>query len=443
MKIKISSSPFSGLVFRGSISKRFFFEFYQFNLSLKQFLISFVLLLFLIPEASAQNFFPLKVGNAYQVIDDWYWNVGHFSGSGTDYQNSIVQSDTLINELLFYKFSNNFNYYPPINYDCLYRYDSLNQKLFVKTPYSPIIRLAVDFNTPLDSQYVSYINGEPINFISQGLSYKIVMGDTQLVYSMKHPQEDNIPLYIYEFSANIGLSKYKEYAVTTNMLYSHDQNIVAAIIDSLFYNQLILRVDSLYPVEDRPLDTFPYLLTISYTASYSALIDSFYLDVQHLRADTLVQTKKYNISTSNPHISFNLAGKLSGDKIKFRATITDTSIFYNVAHYPDTGWVVINVLPPILSVENENNPLSFNLAQNYPNPFNPITTISYQIPAPAYVTINVYDVLGNEIEILISEEKNAGSYDIGFDGSKLTSGIYYYRISAGEFSQTKKMILLK
>ena len=391
----------------------------------------------------AQNFFPLKVGNAYQVIDDWYWNVGHFSGSGTDYQNLIVQSDTLINGLLFYKFSNNFNYYPPINYDCLFRYDSLNQKLFVKTPYSPIIRLAVDFNTPLDSQYISYINGEPINFISQGLSYKIVMGDTQLVYSMKHPQEDNIPLYNYEFSANIGLSKFKEYAVNTNSLFSHDQNIVAAIIDSLFYNQLILKVDSLYPVEDRPVDTFPFLLTVPYTASYTELIDSFYLDVEHIRADTLVQTKKYNISKSNPQISFNLFGMLSGDKIKFRATITDTSIFYNTAHYPDAGWVVMNVLPPILNVEEENLLSFYELAQNFPNPFNPTTKIKYQLPEPVFVTIKVYDVLGNEIETLVNEEKIAGSYDVDFDGNGLASGIYYYRITTGNFSQTKKMILIK
>ena len=391
----------------------------------------------------AQNFFPLKVGNAYQVIDDWYWNVGHFSGSGTDYQNLIVQSDTLINGLLFYKFSNNFNYYPPINYDCLFRYDSLNQKLFVKTPYSPIIRLAVDFNTPLDSQYISYINGEPINFISQGLSYKIVMGDTQLVYSMKHPQEDNIPLYNYEFSANIGLSKFKEYAVNTNSLFSHDQNIVAAIIDSLFYNQLILKVDSLYPVEDRPVDTFPFLLTVPYTASYTELIDSFYLDVEHIRADTLVQTKKYNISKSNPQISFNLFGMLSGDKIKFRATITDTSIFYNTAHYPDAGWVVMNVLPPILNVEEENLLSFYELAQNFPNPFNPTTKIKYQLPEPVFVTIKVYDVLGNEIETLVNEEKIAGSYDVDFDGNELASGIYYYRITTGNFSQTKKMILIK
>ncbi|MCW8996293.1 MAG: T9SS type A sorting domain-containing protein, partial [Psychromonas sp.] len=82
-------------------------------------------------------------------------------------------------------------------------------------------------------------------------------------------------------------------------------------------------------------------------------------------------------------------------------------------------------------------------AQNYPNPFNPITRIRYQLPEPAFVTIKVYDVLGNEIESLLRDEKIAGSYEVEFDGSALTSGIYYYRITEGNFSQTKKMILLK
>jgi hypothetical protein len=134
---------------------------------------------------------------------------------------------------------------------------------------------------------------------------------------------------------------------------------------------------------------------------------------------------------------------LPGDKIKLRATITDSSIFYNVDQYPDTGWVVINVLSPILSVENENAHLFYELVQNYPNPFNSITRIKYQIPEPAFVTIKVYDVLGNEIETLIKEEKIAGIYELEIDGSVLTSGIYYYRITARDFSETKKMILLK
>jgi hypothetical protein len=152
---------------------------------------------------------------------------------------------------------------------------------------------------------------------------------------------------------------------------------------------------------------------------------------------------QYNISKSNPHLTFNLNDLLVGDKIKLRATITDSSIFFNVAHFPDTGWVVINVLPPILNVDDGNNPFHFELSQNYPNPFNPITRIRYQIPEPAFVTIKVYDVLGNEMETVIKEEMTAGKYEIEFDGSKLSSGIYYYRITADDFIQTKKMILLK
>jgi hypothetical protein len=285
--------------------------------------------------------------------------------------------------------------------------------------------------------------GESKSFISQGISYKVVLGDTFLVYSMKHPMAGVDYEYTYEFAADLGLSKFRSYIISNGYENSDTHIILAAIVDSIRYNPFVLRVDSLYPVEDRPVDTFPFLLTIPYTASYTELIDSFYLDVQHLRADTLVQTKKYNISKSNPHISFNLAGKLSGDKIKFRVTMTDTSIFYNVAHYPDTGWVVMNVLPPILDVENRDTHLSFDLAQNYPNPFNPTTKIKYQIPEQVFVTIKVYDVLGKEIASLVNEEKLNGNYEVEFIGEGLASGIYYYRIIAGEFTQTRKMILLK
>ncbi len=186
------------------------------------------------------------------------------------------------------------------------------------------------------------------------------------------------------------------------------------------------------------------MITIPYTASYPALVDSFYLNVEHLRSDTLVQNKIFSLSKSNPsHLTLYLDSLHVWDKIKLRVTITDTSIYNNITHYPDTGWVVMNVLPHILSVKNENIPLTYNLAQNYPNPFNPITKIRYQIPEPAFVSIKIYDVLGNEIADLVNEEKNAGGFEIDFDGSELTSGIFYYRITAGNFNQTKKMILLK
>jgi hypothetical protein len=88
-------------------------------------------------------------------------------------------------------------------------------------------------------------------------------------------------------------------------------------------------------------------------------------------------------------------------------------------------------------------PNEFTLKQNYPNPFNPSTKIRYSLPEASFVKIIIFNLLGEEIQTLVSEEKNAGLHDIDFNASKLNSGIYLYRIEAGNFSQIKKMTLLK
>lgn len=88
-------------------------------------------------------------------------------------------------------------------------------------------------------------------------------------------------------------------------------------------------------------------------------------------------------------------------------------------------------------------PKSYSLNQNYPNPFNPITNIKYEIPKDIFVTIKIYDLLGREIKTLVNEFKNAGSYIVSFNGSELASGIYFYRIQAGNFVQVKRMVLIK
>jgi len=98
----------------------------------------------------------------------------------------------------------------------------------------------------------------------------------------------------------------------------------------------------------------------------------------------------------------------------------------------------------VTSVEDKNTlPVNYKLSQNYPNPFNSMTRIRYQIPELSLVTLRVYDVLGNEITSLVNDEKTVGNYQVGFDASSLSSGIYFYRLQAGEFVETKKMILLK
>ena len=88
-------------------------------------------------------------------------------------------------------------------------------------------------------------------------------------------------------------------------------------------------------------------------------------------------------------------------------------------------------------------PGKFSLSQNYPNPFNPSTIIRYQIPKNSFVNIKVYDVMGREVSALVNENLKAGTYEATFDGSNLSSGVYYYKITAGEFTDTRKMLLIK
>lgn len=111
-----------------------------------------------------------------------------------------------------------------------------------------------------------------------------------------------------------------------------------------------------------------------------------------------------------------------------------TGMFRNGVIYGDT----------ILTYVGSSAPnFLFILEQNYPNPFNPTTKIKYQIPEAGFISLIVYDILGREVATLVNEEKPTGSYDIEFDGSGLSSGVYFYKLQTGNFSSIKKMILMR
>ncbi|MFH1194259.1 MAG: metallophosphoesterase [bacterium] len=94
-------------------------------------------------------------------------------------------------------------------------------------------------------------------------------------------------------------------------------------------------------------------------------------------------------------------------------------------------------------IQDNNIPTVYALYQNFPNPFNPTTKINYQLPETSFVILKLYDVLGNEIETLVSEEQAAGFYQVYFDGKELSSGVYFYKIQAGNFIAVKKLVLIK
>ncbi len=141
-------------------------------------------------------------------------------------------------------------------------------------------------------------------------------------------------------------------------------------------------------------------------------------------------------STSSPNMTFyNRADLLTGDGC---VNITTG----NVQTYRPNVCFYTTVISGLGNSQN-NTPNNFTLYQNYPNPFNPVTKIQYDLPKKSYVTLSIYDVLGKLACTLVNETKDAGSYLIEYNASALPSGVYFYKIKAGEFSEVKKMILLK
>ncbi|GBD89246.1 Ycf48-like protein precursor [bacterium BMS3Abin03] len=148
-----------------------------------------------------------------------------------------------------------------------------------------------------------------------------------------------------------------------------------------------------------------------------------------------------------------------GETWSLQPRVTDRSL-YSAYGYLNGLWatgyngtILFNDKLIITDVIDSNNykerPNNYNILQNYPNPFNPSTKIKFTIAPPnlpggeAFVTLKVYDVLGREVATLVNEEKPPGSYEVEFDGSNLPSGVYFYRLKAGNYSQVKKMVLLR
>ena len=107
------------------------------------------------------------------------------------------------------------------------------------------------------------------------------------------------------------------------------------------------------------------------------------------------------------------------------------------------GHAIINGLTGFFEIGDVAFPELFNLIQNYPNPFNPSTTFAFTLPRSEFTTLKIYNILGSEVATLVSDKLQAGRYNYKFDGSNLARGVYYYQVSAGDFRDVKKMILLR
>ncbi len=130
----------------------------------------------------------------------------------------------------------------------------------------------------------------------------------------------------------------------------------------------------------------------------------------------------------------------------------DSSLIYAAQfNSPTNGWAfgtggaIYKYNSGLIGITNHHNniPLNIILHQNYPNPFNPETMIEFEIPGPSFVKLTLFDITGQEIETLVEQNMNAGSFKVEWDASKYSSGIYFYKIRAGDFTDIKKMVLIK
>ncbi len=126
----------------------------------------------------------------------------------------------------------------------------------------------------------------------------------------------------------------------------------------------------------------------------------------------------------------------------FNNVFTSGYVMRSASGFYDIATIKYSQVVSIAPVSSE-IPNSYSLSQNYPNPFNPVTSISFNIPVEEHVKLTIYDILGNEISVSVNESLAAGTYNVEFGSAELPSGVYFYKLSSGQFTDVKKMILVK
>jgi photosystem II stability/assembly factor-like uncharacterized protein len=187
-----------------------------------------------------------------------------------------------------------------------------------------------------------------------------------------------------------------------------------------------------------PVATNATLITqTGFTANWNASPDAngYYLDIS-----TNSNFSSFITGYNNRDVGTNTSFVISG-------LLPNTNHYYRVRAHNAAGTSpnsnVISVT--LVGVEDEEMPTEFNLEQNFPNPFNPSTNIQYKIPVASHVTLKVFDILGNEVATLVDEYQQPGGYNSKFSikNSQLSSGVYFYKIFSGDYTSTKKFILIK
>ncbi len=424
---------------------------------MKKYIFISIIFLSFTSQISSQNYFPLEVGNRWQYLSIEYGGI--FTIPDTNYYNASlfyneVLEDTLINNNLYYNFSQ--------NPDNLFRFLESDQKIFYRWENED--KLIMDFQLPTDSFFISYL----LSPDNQEVGANVISGNYWLfdtLFSCKG----------YRWSLTVDgalgqIVKYiPNYGIVADSFYYYDNaslsyevrilKLLQANISGNDYRGNELPEIIVDPITSLTDSSFNIPITVKHSNNIifpiSSSFDGFnYIDSVNLHSfyskdDSLVYNQSVAVVNEEGTEIWNINTVLNMQLLKddfefnYRIEAIDKGMFPHHSFSPDTGhykavWDTISSVKTLSYIVN-----SFSLSQNFPNPFNPLTTIIYLLPELSLVTLKVYDVLGNEIAILVNEELPAGEYEVEFNGTGIPSGIYFYQLNAGSFVAAKKMLMIK
>jgi hypothetical protein len=413
-------------------------------------LLAIILSMLIVNNNLFAQYLPLHTENKWQYL----YSSNTFEGTFRTLEIYEILEDTVVGDYTYYRTS--------FTDDALIRYSESENKLYIRCGDSDYVN--VDFNMTQGNIYqqafyclvtrnVSALNGIQ-NIFNKNLSY----GGYEYNGMNGYDQE----LYI----DSIGIS-YGEFIRYLPEYIQDETQIIEAIIvgpsgDTTLYTYHYKPVFIITPVTE--ISSWLFSLEFQVNHHYTIVVPdpspfnnglNFIKNVKmysyYAKDDSIINNPPkdaYN-SAQPVNINYSITAILdtlllkSGFSFNYKFVAYDKGIIQEQTSSPDTGYYQCIWNGPLSIKGNENPESQFYLSQNYPNPFNPVTNIRYQIPKSSFVTLKVYDALGNEVEVLVNEEKPAGSYTVSFDGGKLSSGIYFYKLDSGSYKATRKLILLK
>ena len=401
-----------------------------------------------IPKTNSKFNYPLSKENVWQYIHERYSD-SNFGSSSSNYSliTVTITGDTIINDKRFYKFSNAPN-------DWL-RYSPEDNKVY--WIYKGQESIYLDFDQPQNiSTEQWFLNSHNSWFGKADIGTKEYFGKSFLYFKLNQYNQKEVE-YLSDLGQastdtsfySMGSGSYGGYSVLVQAKI--EKNGVIKEYSNPYFPEIIINPPKLV---NEPAFQFNFnvkhkLNRITSSGKSLVFIDSVYLIGFFKKSDTIKMPCRFIAQNLEQTSIFYFDTLLSDEALKqgydfyFKVYAKDKGIISRTSVMPDTGYYCVHYSPTGIKDNVAESKKDFRLLQNFPNPANPATIISYSIPEESRVRLVIYNSIGQELFTLEDTEKPAGNYKVIFNGSGLPSGVYFYKITAGTFTQVRKLILIK